>query len=442
MEDVIDETTSHEPMPAPEPKPSSPPTPRAPYSSLPIDKQRKQIRLLHLHPGRRGHPLRGSLKLVSLKDQPSYEALSYTWGQSTMDPQPNIILNGHTPSNLTDNLSKALQRLRRRLQTRVLWVDALCIDQDHPEERGHQVSFMGEIYKAAQQVCVWLGDIDDISFRRRLAINVTPLSYLSWPEDGWSLRIIINRLLTSNAHACGAAISMALEDAQPQWYTRAWVLQEFSNARRVSWCFGPFERYLPYDAIVTILTTSDRYEGFSSSRWSIVESFVMQLMGMDPTSRAKPFFRSSLLHNAWVANHMKATDPRDKIYSLLSITTQEEAQLIKPDYSKTVAQVFAEASYASIVGSGHYDLFSYLELNKPRLDASDALPSWALDFTRRIYEGASRSTAMKLATPEQKSIAQSGPCLIAAGTCLQLEAVLFDRIDQIASTAQAHNNQA
>lgn len=44
-----------------------------------------------------------------------------------------------------------------------LWVDALCIDQDNIDERTSQVLLMGNIYAAAQQVDVWLGEsLDNI----------------------------------------------------------------------------------------------------------------------------------------------------------------------------------------------------------------------------------------------------------------------------------------
>ncbi|CAJ2502312.1 Uu.00g097060.m01.CDS01 [Anthostomella pinea] len=38
-----------------------------------------------------------------------------------------------------------------------MWVDALCIDQGNTIERGSQVLRMGDIYKLAQRVIVWLG---------------------------------------------------------------------------------------------------------------------------------------------------------------------------------------------------------------------------------------------------------------------------------------------
>ena len=59
---------------------------------------------------------------------------------------------------ITKNLSNALVSLRRPYESRLLWVDALCINQDDVEERSQQVSIMGRIYKEARMVLVYLGE--------------------------------------------------------------------------------------------------------------------------------------------------------------------------------------------------------------------------------------------------------------------------------------------
>lgn len=39
----------------------------------------------------------------------------------------------------------------------MLWADAICINQDDVQEKGHQVNMMGKIYTKAIGVIVWLG---------------------------------------------------------------------------------------------------------------------------------------------------------------------------------------------------------------------------------------------------------------------------------------------
>ncbi|KAF4497302.1 heterokaryon incompatibility [Fusarium agapanthi] len=63
-----------------------------------------------------------------------YEALSYSWGsQST----PREIIVDEKILSITESLYEALWHLRRPDEDRMLWVDALCIDQNNINERGH-----------------------------------------------------------------------------------------------------------------------------------------------------------------------------------------------------------------------------------------------------------------------------------------------------------------
>lgn len=97
-----------------------------------------------------------------------YEALSYVWG-SEEGKQPIYIqeLDDHgdnspagTPRclRLTSNLYAALSHLRDRLSDRVLWIDAICINQKDNKEKGQQVQAMAKIYASATRVIVWLGE--------------------------------------------------------------------------------------------------------------------------------------------------------------------------------------------------------------------------------------------------------------------------------------------
>ncbi|KAI1012501.1 hypothetical protein LB504_008432 [Fusarium proliferatum] len=123
-----------------------------------------QIRLLHLQPLRnKDHrssapwykcvSLECTFETVHLANAPPYEALSYTWGDEAASIR--ILLNGEE-SLVRPNLAYALAALRIS-EPRVLWVDALCINQQDNTERNHQVGMMGDIFRRAERVLVWLG---------------------------------------------------------------------------------------------------------------------------------------------------------------------------------------------------------------------------------------------------------------------------------------------
>lgn len=125
---------------------------------LPLDKLTQQFRLLTLFPGTGTDPINCQLDVHLLNNCPRFEALSYYWG----DPMPiaPITINAVT-SKVSRNLGVALQHLRQPQSPRVLWVDAVFINQLDILERNHQVCLMHEVYSTAYSVLVWLGEASD-----------------------------------------------------------------------------------------------------------------------------------------------------------------------------------------------------------------------------------------------------------------------------------------
>lgn len=421
------------------------------YSRVPLDQGQRQIRLLWLAPGQSRDELRGKLVVTSMDSMPAYDALSNTWGASTMVPQPSISIEHEWHISLTDNLYKALKRLRRRFQKRVLWIDAICINQGNASERSHQVSIMGQIYKSARRVCIWLGDTPDGSALTRLRLRLTPFWVLALTSRRLRRRsatfqdYVFGKTLTRlprkwwlfGAEAVAEAIGAALNDASPPWHTRLWVFQELNNAQRLLWCFGPFEKALGPQRFVeackgaqlcsnnvldrALTTLLNRFatdlEDMSKQVWWNDNDESVQ--GMPPTLRT----------NAINTQNLAAKDARDKVYALLSISTPDEAAVIAPDYQRTIAQVYAEATFASIVGSNSFDIFRHIELEAPRLEG---LPSWAADFTRlrRIDLKYVDFVAMDMAVPSNMEVPLPNIQLRDSSKSLHFNAVLFDDIVQ------------
>lgn len=121
----------------------------------------QEIRLLHIEPGTEADPIKSSIIHAVLENNPSYEALSYTWG----DPSKfGTLLCTETGTELgvTQNCLIALRRLRWKDRRRTLWIDAICIDQKNIVERNNQVQLMSKIYEHADKVLAYLGeDADD-----------------------------------------------------------------------------------------------------------------------------------------------------------------------------------------------------------------------------------------------------------------------------------------
>jgi hypothetical protein len=115
------------------------------YSSLKSD--RPEIRLLTISPGRRDDKILCRLDTVSLDDAPTYTVLSYCWGEAA--ERGHILLHEKTVS-LTKSLEIGLRHARNEHEDIVLWVDAICINQENLAEKSVQVRMMGRIYASGK----------------------------------------------------------------------------------------------------------------------------------------------------------------------------------------------------------------------------------------------------------------------------------------------------
>ncbi len=142
-----------------------------------------ETRLLHLQPGSGDDSIHFTLHTVKLNDKPRYEAISYCWG----DPSDTReVYCDSAPLHVTNSLYSALKRLRRKDSVRILWADAVCINQaDNPEKSKH-VLLMSRIYSQPSAVLVWLGDdtsgLEGLHECLRGALEVLPSEAFEFDE--------------------------------------------------------------------------------------------------------------------------------------------------------------------------------------------------------------------------------------------------------------------
>ena len=135
---------------------------------------------------------------------------------------------------ISSNLDIALRNLGLRHESRTLWVDAICINQQNLDERGKQVTRIGEVFACAKRVVVWLG----LAYAgSKLAIST--LQYLGEQieisaEYGRSPALgaeephwwDMDPELPYSESQCDALISFF----KRRWFHRLWVVQEIALA--------------------------------------------------------------------------------------------------------------------------------------------------------------------------------------------------------------------
>ena len=297
------------------------------YDPLKLD---NSFRLAELLPGEELDTIQCQLYESSLDDATKYQALSYTWGEP--NEKTNIVCNGKSlrvPINLRD----FLRRIRDPKESRILWADSICINQEDLDERGNQVTRMGTIYSNAEEVLIWLGNLD-------------PFSSFSLDEDVCDLgkRYLLeyrdrSKLDAQSTYRPGfnnfwKSVSK-LYDCP--WFSRIWVIQEASLARRSTAVMGQrainFKKWMSFD--------------FSLLNCDILVRYNFSIQCTKFWMTEDPDLATSWLHDRDCIEILEAnstqlaSDPRDYVFGLLGFpsATVHGELLIKPNYHQSYLDV-------------------------------------------------------------------------------------------------------
>lgn len=129
------------------------------FNHSPISQGARKIRILRFACAAAGpvdddEPISLELQHVSLNDNISYAAVSYTWGTTTGSVEIRV---NECQFKITQNLHEALRQFWRDGIKSWLWIDAICIEQSMDLEKSWQIMEMREIFSQAKTVYLWLG---------------------------------------------------------------------------------------------------------------------------------------------------------------------------------------------------------------------------------------------------------------------------------------------
>lgn len=368
----------------------------------PDGEDRIRIRLIKLHPGKDNRAIRCSLMPVEIFDPlcPEFEALSYVWG--SFDHGKYIRVDGK-PFEVSDSLHEALRHLRHEKEPRILWIDALSINQNDSEERCFQVLLMGHIYSKASKVVVWLGEDEPFGLSHALADTKTQMI------SDKQRRIPPELVHVGLVHVVASLL-------RRPWWTRVWVVQELVRARAVEIQCG--RSTFDWDHFCALVDTtwgvahdkellesiSESRPGFnpsSMSPFALPEKHLGEFESLRVARRAWERLSSlngasnpnnttywndsvNLLSLVYMFRGRRATDRRDKVFAFMGLADDGDA-LISPDYdqepidlslqlarehirqNRTLA-VVALAEFAREIDRGTPDA--------PGRNPNDRIPSW------------------------------------------------------------------
>ncbi|KAH7330418.1 heterokaryon incompatibility protein-domain-containing protein [Rhexocercosporidium sp. MPI-PUGE-AT-0058] len=331
-----------------------------------LDSANHEIRVLDILPGEPGSPISCAVRHTRLlqPDKIPYTALSYVWGKASITTP--ITFNGSS-FPVTVNLASALNHVRSQTEIVTFWADALCINQKDNVEKSAQVAMMGDIYRGGMETCIWLGEEGDGSDLAMDRIG---------QMDGEDLESERNQL---DEEALKAVAKLQARE----WWSRVWVIQEALLSKKATIHCG--NKSLPISAFIRL---DDIRRGWHRSTFRYV-SARGSLIPRNPFSSILTEFpeevekirtnqQSSI--QSWITSteHFHATDPRDKIYALLSLSPPLQAAHIIPDYNASVADVYVTATARCIIRSQDLTVLHFDVDNKS--DEHD-LPSWVCDYS-------------------------------------------------------------
>ncbi|KAI0117829.1 ankyrin and HET domain-containing protein [Nemania sp. FL0031] len=385
-----------------------------------------EIRLLYLDAAKPTAPLTGRLEHTTLTEGINFEALSYEWGCSNRDSK--ITLQGGSSLLITRSLYDALQDLRydsrRSSSPRVLWADAICINQEDHDELAGQVSIMGSIYRNATQVVTYIGpERDDSS--TAIAFSMRLYDYVCERRDGITTSY---RCPPASDPRWAALRALILRT----WSSRCWCAQEFILNRNLimmcgtvtlpTWYLIPdivqmvVNRELPIFALPAkdedsqSLTECLRMLG--AIRDLVVDSGVKLSLG-ELLLRAHPF---------------QATDPRDKIYSVLGLAADHDEMGVVVDYNCRTEDLYISIATKIIQKMSDATLlYNCLHVK------SYVLPSWVPDWSTWLF--GSHGAAMDRG---YNSCGMTTPQVSVHGKELHISGALVDKIIYVGEPIGKH----
>jgi hypothetical protein len=244
-----------------------------------------------------------------------------------------VLVDG-TSVEVTTNLAEALSELRKSREL-LVWADALCINQGELYERSYQVQRMGQIYSKARKVISWLGYDGYRSESARVNRDSSGL----YKRSGLS----VDRNATSHSFLYDNS-RLARRLVKSAYWRRIWIIQEVSKASNVEvWCANwtwdldaLLEFFLSRDASLSI-SDSDRY---------VLEAirYIRTRERQSHIAVARMLLSVSLLRSRMSL----ATDPRDKIYALLSLTLDGNEVVPTPSYRQNVEAIYNDGQYLQL----------------------------------------------------------------------------------------------
>ncbi|KAI0449350.1 heterokaryon incompatibility protein-domain-containing protein [Xylaria acuta] len=282
---------------------------------------------------------------IAISGETAYDALSYRWGDIA---DPKIIRCNGVSFKVQRSLFQAFARIWSKDPELLIWVDAVCINQNNYAELSSQVQIMGTIYQRARRVIIWLGEADeftDLAWRALLEASAPASS------------TVVSEL---EARLAGMSdledIWLSLHNlGQREWFYRAWTFQELYLARRATVVCSDYEMdWDRFHHALGWLTVLLRHRAASTYSMKAKNTLQTLLRSVESLSTSDATFSLTDLLSRTI--HRSCDEPKDKIYALLGVLFRKDGLRLSKDslpidYSMNPEFVYTQVSHALAIRS-------------------------------------------------------------------------------------------
>ena len=262
------------------------------------------IRVLELLPAKSyDAPL--AARLIETKFSIPYNTISYVWGDFK-DPEQLILADDYYVS-ITRNLAQALRHFRDPSDCKVLWADAVCIDQGNLQELGKQVTIMNEIYTKSVKTLGWLGNPEN---SKEIINNLRHILETGKHDDEHvppSLRRQNSAEMDVERTELAAlfdstTVSLLQDFLTIPWFTRVWIVQEIVLAQDLHLFLG--ENSIEFESFVKAIGVLERFLDIRGRLLAPLEGHNGALTLIEAWKK----FRSFIFPSGGMADHLSFSD--------------------------------------------------------------------------------------------------------------------------------------
>jgi hypothetical protein len=333
------------------------------------------IRLLKLLQGSQGAPLTCSFLPTPISLAPKYAAISYAWGDPLLKHK---IKCEDGELSVTENVKVLLGHLRDPGEDKLIWIDAICINQNDFEERGQQVRLMGQIYSSAEEVKIWLGpEEDDSALLEQFIPRLAEVFWRSRRTQLFTDEVLFQKTKTDRSSPEWIALKRLFE--RP-WFNRTWVVQEIVASTQHTFICG--DHQIRAESLVLVASQLRhlylsgnnfvRHHGFD---FAVISKFLRMARIWKSRMRGEKINLSYLTYSFWSS---QSSDPKDKIFSMLGLDNEMAIRMM-PDYRDSVQAVYTKATRESLLSGKSTGILSLAGIGHRRV--LDDLPSRVPDFS-------------------------------------------------------------